>query len=101
MSKPKHQDFNKNEAAKKMYSKPRPAKDIQQEYTNVAYELGDTHFLAELHRDKVQQLTVRLSELKDEYTKAQTQESTAEQAKEAPADTVENVMDTTPVAVRP
>lgn len=104
MSKPKHQDFDKNEAAKKMYSKPRPAKDIQQEYTNIAYELGDTHFLAELHRGKMQQLTMRLSALKDEYAKAQ--ETEAEEAKKNQEDGVivvpnVNPIETTPVAVRP
>lgn len=79
-----HQEFNKAAAAKKMYAKPRPSKDIEQEYANAASALGDAYFASEIQRAKVQQLTVKLSELKDEHVAAKDYET--EQAKKDKAD---------------
>lgn len=66
----KHSEFDKAAAAKKMYARPRKSAEIQQEYANVASNLGDTHFAVELKRADIQKLTLRLGELKDEHEAA-------------------------------
>jgi seryl-tRNA synthetase len=88
----KHQQFNKEAAAKKMYMKPRPAKEIEQEYANTASNLGDVYFASELQKANIQKLTLRLSELKDEHVAAKAYES--EQT--ATEKTAEPTTETTP-----
>lgn len=82
-----HNNFNPMSAAKKMFQKeappkpPRPAKEIEQEYANLASTLGDTYFAQELQKAKIKQLTMKLSELKDEHALAKSLETQPEAPK--------------------
>ncbi len=46
---------------------PRDQKEIEQDYSNAAAAAGDQHFKCELERGKLQRLTVKMSEIKDEF----------------------------------
>ncbi len=65
----------RNQLSKKKESTTkRSSKEIEQEYTNVAAKIGDEHFKQELIRANIQQLTLRMSQLKDEHALAKSQE---------------------------
>lgn len=72
-----HQKFNKMDAIKKIYQKPRASKDIGQDYANTASALGDKTFALTLQREamektqtEIDNITDRLRELKGEYDSA-------------------------------
>jgi len=46
---------------------PRDQKAIEQDYSNAAAAVGDQHFKIEIERAKLNQLTMKLSEFKDEF----------------------------------
>lgn len=65
-----HQSFDKQAAIKKIYSKPREAKVIYQEYLNQAAVVGDLHLGIELNTGKIKNASLKLAELRDEHEAA-------------------------------
>lgn len=49
---------------------PRDLKTIEQDFANTSALVGDTHFKIELERGRLQKLTMRLAEIKDEHARA-------------------------------